>query len=127
MDRKDLDNELLVDSSMEYCDWVVERWIVFGIEVIVKVKVMVKKWLYLSDLIVKIIFEFEDVRFVKLDEISIGGVLLVKMGWSLGKGLGMDGEGRIDLIIMYVYIFGVGIGSIGNNKFVFIVEEYLKR
>ena len=30
------------------------------------------------------------------DESNIGNKLLQKMGWSLGTGLGTDGEGRVD-------------------------------
>ncbi|MCO5598552.1 hypothetical protein L7F22_052649 [Adiantum nelumboides] len=127
LDRKDSDNEPSVDSSMEYRDRAAERRIVFGTEAIAKAKAMAKKRPYSSDLIAKTIPESEDARPAKLDETSIGGALLAKMGWSSGKGLGMDGEGRTDPIITHVYTPGAGIGSIGNNKLVPTVEEYSKR
>lgn len=105
-------------SSTEYRDRAAERRIVFGTEAIAKAKAMAKKRPFSDDA------TLEYALPAKLDETSIGGALLAKMGWTAGKGLGSDGGGRTDPIITHVYAPRVGIGSQRNNKFAPTVEEY---
>ncbi|KAF8321820.1 hypothetical protein DL93DRAFT_2072754, partial [Clavulina sp. PMI_390] len=38
-------------------------------------------------------------------------MLLKKMGWSAGTGLGVSGEGRVDPIATAIYAQGVGLGA----------------
>jgi len=40
-----------------------------------------------------------------------GNMLLKKMGWSAGTGLGLSGEGRVDPIATAIYQQGVGLGA----------------
>lgn len=111
------------EGGIEYRDRAAERRIVFGTEAIAKA--MAKKRQQPGDSTVKTIPE--DPIPAKLDETSIGGALLAKMGWMSGKGLGMDGEGRTDPIVTHVYTPGAGIGSAGSNKSAPTVEEYSNR
>ncbi|PWN32776.1 uncharacterized protein FA14DRAFT_162063 [Meira miltonrushii] len=115
------------ESGMEYRDRAAERRIVFGTEAIAKAKAMAKKRPYSGESTVKTTPASEDAIPAKLDETSIGGALLAKMGWTSGKGLGIDGEGRIDPIVTHVYTPGAGIGSGGSNKSAPTVEEYSSR
>ncbi|KZT42101.1 hypothetical protein SISSUDRAFT_1078616 [Sistotremastrum suecicum HHB10207 ss-3] len=45
------------------------------------------------------------------DETNIGNKLLQKMGWTLGTGLGTEGEGRVDPIQTAMYAQGAGLGA----------------
>lgn len=53
----------------------------------------------------------EQLRVKKLDESSVGGALLAKMGWTSGKGLGATGDGRVDPVQASIYAQGAGLGS----------------
>ncbi|SPO25399.1 related to RNA binding motif protein [Ustilago trichophora] len=46
-----------------------------------------------------------------IDSDNIGSKLLAMMGWSQGQGLGLKGEGRIDIVETKIYKPGAGLGS----------------
>jgi len=46
---------------------------------------------------------------------SKGSAMLAKMGWSTGKGLGANGEGRTDIVETRAYQEGVGLGVEGGD------------
>lgn len=46
---------------------------------------------------------------------SKGAALLGKMGWTAGEGLGAQGTGRTDAIVMELYTQGVGLGAQGGK------------
>jgi RNA-binding protein 5/10 len=46
---------------------------------------------------------------------SKGAVLLSKMGWTAGQGLGAEGKGRTDAITTELYSQGVGLGAEGGR------------
>lgn len=121
------DSSTTAESNIEYRDRAAERRIVFGTEAIAKAKAMTKKRPHPSGSSNTIVSASDDTIATKLDESSIGGSLLAKMGWTAGKGLGTNGEGRTDPIITYVHTPGAGIGSRGGSKPAPTVEEYSSR
>lgn len=46
---------------------------------------------------------------------SKGSAMLAKMGWTTGKGLGANGEGRTEVIETNAYQEGVGLGAEGGK------------
>ncbi|ROT35388.1 hypothetical protein SODALDRAFT_64687 [Sodiomyces alkalinus F11] len=46
---------------------------------------------------------------------SKGSAMLAKMGWTSGKGLGANGEGRTEVIATHAYQEGVGLGAEGGK------------
>ncbi|KAJ7581017.1 hypothetical protein C8J56DRAFT_254538 [Mycena floridula] len=54
------------------------------------------------------------------DETNVGNKLLKMMGWTEGKGLGTEGEGRVDPIKTAIYAEGAGLGASKGKD----VEKY---
>jgi RNA-binding protein 5/10 len=44
------------------------------------------------------------------DESNVGNKLLAKMGWQSGTGLGMEGEGRVDPVLVKQFEMRAGLG-----------------
>jgi len=51
-------------------------------------------------------------------------MLLKKMGWSAGTGLGLSGEGRVDPIATAIYQQGVGLGAAKARKITEVTNPF---
>ena len=50
------------------------------------------------------------------DDANVGKQLLAKMGWKSGTGLGLDGDGRVDPVMVQQFEKRAGLGtSIGHD------------
>ena len=47
-----------------------------------------------------------------LDPDNIGGLMMKKMGWKAGQGLGPAGKGMVDPLLPHLHKKGAGLGSI---------------